>query len=46
MKQCWLLRLLVVLGVLSVLSFTAAYAQYGKSIGQVTALEGKVTVLH
>jgi hypothetical protein len=46
MKQCWLLRLLVVLGVLNLLSFTVAHAQYGKGIGQVTALEGKVTVLH
>jgi hypothetical protein len=46
MKQCWLLRLLVVLGLFSLLPFTAAHAQHGKSIGQVTALEGKVTVLH
>jgi hypothetical protein len=46
MKQYWPLRLLVVLGWLGLLSFTAAYAQYGKSIGHVTALEGNVTVLH
>jgi hypothetical protein len=46
MKQCWPLRLLVVLGGLSLLSFTTAHAQYGKSIGHVTALEGKVTALH
>jgi FecR protein len=44
MKQCWLC-FLVVLGLLSLPPSAAAQAQDGKSIGQVTALEGKVTVL-
>jgi hypothetical protein len=46
MKQWWRLRLVVVLGLLSVLPSAAAQAQQAKSIGQVTALEGNVTVLH
>ena len=46
MKQCCLLRLFIVLGLFNLLPFTAAHAQHGKSIGRVTALEGKVTVLH
>ena len=46
MKPCWRLRLLVVLGLVSLLLSAAAHAQYGKRIGQVTALEGQVTVLH
>jgi hypothetical protein len=36
---------LVVLGLFSLLPYVAAHAQQAKSIGQVTALEGKVTVL-
>ena len=46
MKQWKRLCPVVVLGLLSVLPSTAAHAQQAKSIGQVTALEGKVTVLH
>jgi hypothetical protein len=45
MKQWWQLRLVAVLGLLSLLPCAAADAQQPKSIGQVTALEGKVTVL-
>ncbi len=45
MKLCWWLRLVAVLGLLSLLPAAAAHAQQPKSIGQVTALEGKVTVL-
>jgi hypothetical protein len=45
MKQWWRLRLVAVLGLLSLLPCAAADAQQPKSIGQVTALEGKVTVL-
>jgi hypothetical protein len=44
MKQCWLC-FLVVLGLLSPLPSAVAHAQDGKSIGQVTAVEGRVTVL-
>jgi hypothetical protein len=46
MKQWKRLCPVVVLGLLSVLPYMAAHAQQAKSIGQVTALEGKVTVLH
>jgi FecR protein len=46
MKQWWQLRLVAVLGLLSLLPCAAADAQQPKSTGQVTALEGKVTVLH
>jgi FecR protein len=45
MKQWWQLRLVAVLGLLSLLPCAAADAQQPKSTGQVTALEGKVTVL-
>jgi hypothetical protein len=45
MKQWWWLGLVPVLGLLSLLSGAAAHAQQPKSIGHVTALEGKVTVL-
>jgi FecR protein len=45
MKQWRRLRLVAVLGLLSLLPCTAAHAQQTKSIGQVTALEGKGTVL-
>jgi hypothetical protein len=44
MKLCWLC-FLVVLGLLSPLPSAVAQAQDGKSIGQVTAVEGKVTAL-
>jgi hypothetical protein len=46
MKACRRLRLVGVLGLLSLLPSAAAHAQYGKSIGHVMALEGQVTVLH
>jgi hypothetical protein len=45
MKQWKRLCPVVVLGLLSVLPDATAHAQQAKSIGQVTALEGKVTVL-
>jgi hypothetical protein len=45
MTQWWRRRLVAVLGVLSLLPWAAAHAQQPKSIGQVTALEGKVAVL-
>jgi hypothetical protein len=45
MKQWWRLRLVALLGLLSLLPCVAADAQQPKSIGRVTALEGKVTVL-
>jgi hypothetical protein len=45
MKQWWRLRLVALLGLLSLLPCAAADAQQPKSIGRVTALEGKVTVL-
>jgi hypothetical protein len=45
MSQWKQLYPVVVLGLLSVLLYAAAHAQQTKSIGQVTALEGKVTVL-
>jgi FecR protein len=45
MKQWWRLRLVAVLGLLSLLVGAAVHAQQTKSIGQVTAVEGKVTVL-
>jgi hypothetical protein len=44
MKQWWR-RLVAMLGLLSLLPWAAAHAQQPKSIGQVTALEGKVSVL-
>jgi hypothetical protein len=44
MKQCWLC-FLIMLGLLSLLPSAAAQAQDGKSIGHVTGVEGKVTVL-
>lgn len=44
MKQGWLC-FLVMLGLLSLLPSVTAQAQDGKSIGHVTELEGKVTVL-
>ena len=45
MKQWSQLRLVAVLGLLSLLSCVTADAQQPTSIGHVTALEGKVTVL-
>jgi hypothetical protein len=45
MKQWKRLCPVVVLGLLSVLPDATAHAQQAKSIGQVTALEGKATVL-
>jgi hypothetical protein len=45
MKLGWWLHVVAVLGLLSLLPAAAAHAQQPKSIGQVTALEGKVTVL-
>jgi hypothetical protein len=45
MRQWWWLCLVTVLGLCSLLPSAAAQAQAPKSIGQVTALEGKVTVL-
>jgi len=45
MKQWWWLRLVAVLELLSLFPGVAAHAQQSKSIGDVTALEGKVTVL-
>jgi hypothetical protein len=44
MKQWWR-RFVAGLGLLSLLPWAAAHAQQPKSIGQVTALEGKVSVL-
>jgi hypothetical protein len=46
MKQWWQLHFVAVLGLLSLLPCAAADAQQPKSTGQVTALEGKVTVVH
>jgi hypothetical protein len=46
MKQWKRLCPVVVWGLLSLLPDTTAQAQQAKSIGQVTALEGEVTVLH
>jgi hypothetical protein len=46
MKQWKRLCPVVVLGLLSLLPNATAQAQQAKSIGQVTALEGEVTVLH
>jgi hypothetical protein len=45
MRQWWRLRLVAMLGLLNLLPCAAVHAQQPKSIGQVTALEGKVTVL-
>src|SRR5262245_48985790 len=45
MQQWWRLHLVAVLGLLSLLCCAAAHSQQPKSIGQVTALEGKVTVV-
>jgi hypothetical protein len=45
MEQGRRLCLVAVLGLLSVLPRAAAHAQQPKSIGQVTAIDGKVTVL-
>lgn len=45
MKQWFRLRLVAVLGLLSLLVAAAVQAQQTKSIGQVTAVEGKATVL-
>jgi hypothetical protein len=45
MEQGRRLCLVAVLGLLSVLPCAAAHAQQPKSIGQVTAIDGKVTVL-
>ena len=45
MKQWWRRRFVAGLGLLSLLPWAAAHAQQPKSIGQVTALEGKVSVL-
>jgi hypothetical protein len=45
MKQWWRRRLVAGMGLLSLLPWAAAHAQQPKSIGQVTALEGKVAVL-
>jgi hypothetical protein len=42
----WWLRLVAVLGLLSLLPAMTVNAQQPQSIGRVTALEGKVTVLH
>jgi hypothetical protein len=45
MEQGWRLCLVAVLGLLSLVPCTAAHAQQPKSIGRVTAIDGKVTVL-
>jgi hypothetical protein len=45
MEQGRRLCLMAVLGLLSVLPCAVAHAQQPKSIGQVTAIDGKVTVL-
>jgi hypothetical protein len=45
MKQRWRLRLVAVLGLLSLLPWEVGYAQQSKGIGHVTALAGTVTVL-
>jgi hypothetical protein len=45
MKQWWRRRFVAGLGLLSLLPWAAAHAQQPKSIGQVTALEGKVSAL-
>ena len=45
MKQWWRLHLMALLGLLSFLIGVAAHAQQTESIGQVTSVEGKVTVL-
>ena len=45
MKQWWWLGLVAVLGLYRLIPSAAAHAQQPKSIGHVTALEGKVTVL-
>ena len=45
MKTRWRLRLVAVLGLLSLLPWRVGYAQQLKGIGHVTALDGTVTVL-
>jgi len=45
MKQWWWLSSVVVLGLYNLLPSVTAHAQQPKSIGRVTALEGKVSVL-
>jgi ferric-dicitrate binding protein FerR (iron transport regulator) len=45
MLQRWRLRVVVLLGLLSLASNAAAQTQQARNIGQVTALEGRVTVL-
>ena len=46
MKAWWWLRLMAVVGLLSLLPVMTVDAQQPQSVGRVTALEGQVTVLH
>jgi len=46
MKAWWWLRLMAVVGLLSLLPAMTVDAQQPQSVGRVTALEGQVTVLH